>query len=34
MTKKRQCLDPDNLGLLFFLHNGWDLAREMNLLRI
>ena len=34
MTKKRECLDPENLGLLLFLHSGWDLAREMNLLRI
>ena len=34
MTKKRMTMDPENLGLLLFLHNGWDLAREMNLLRV
>ena len=34
MTKTRMTMDPENLGLLLFLHNVWDLAREMNLLRI
>jgi hypothetical protein len=34
MTKRRKRLDPENLGLLLFLHNGWDLARELEMLKI
>ena len=34
MTKRRKNLDPQNLGTLLFLHNGWDLARELSLMRI
>ncbi|KAJ1474939.1 hypothetical protein T484DRAFT_1910560 [Baffinella frigidus] len=26
--------DPENLSLLLFLHNGWDLARELELLKL
>jgi hypothetical protein len=34
MTKRRKNLDLQNLGTQLFLHNGWDLARGLSLLRI
>ncbi|KAJ1477846.1 hypothetical protein T484DRAFT_1819828 [Baffinella frigidus] len=32
--KRRKRTDPENLSLLLFLHNGWDLARELELLKL
>ena len=34
MSKRRKRTDPENLSLLLFLHNGWDLARELELLKL
>ena len=34
MTKRRKKIDPENLSLLLFLHNGWDLCRELEMLKL
>ena len=34
MSKRRKRTDPENLSLLLFLHNGWDWARELELLKL
>ena len=34
MTKRGKKIDPENLSLLLFLHNGWDLCRELEMLKL